>query len=145
MARKYTRLSVKKIAAAIPGTGGLIARICKITGYSWGAVRDFINAHPDLEKMVRDEEEIIDDAAESTVIKKILDGDDASARWWLARRRRAKYGETLAVTGKDGGPIKTEDVTNYTDDERISKLTAILERARQNRDRQVATPADTDG
>ena len=92
------KLSRAKIKAAIPNSGGLIAAIAKRSGYSWGAVRDFIQADDELKAMVQDEEETIDDMAESTVITKIKDGDEASARWWLARRRRGKFGDNVDVT-----------------------------------------------
>ena len=92
------RLSRAKIRAAIPESGGLIARIAKAAGYSWGAVRDFIAADAELAQMVLDEENRIDDMAESAVIKKISEGDDGAARWWLARRRRAKFGDNVDVT-----------------------------------------------
>lgn len=95
---KYERLNRKKITAAIPGSGGLVAVIAKRCGYSWGAVRDFIRGDEELTAMVKDEEETIDDMAESTVISKIKDGDEASARWWLARRRRNRYGDNVDVT-----------------------------------------------
>lgn len=105
---KYKRLTKKAIKEAIPGTGGLIAAICKKTGYSWGAVRDFIRADEELTKMIQDEEETIDDLAESTVISAIKDKDMQTARWWLARRRRQKYGDNVDITS---GGEKIETVT----------------------------------
>jgi hypothetical protein len=99
------KLSRSKIRAAIPSSGGLIAVIAKRAGYSWGAVRDFIKADPELSAMIQDEEETIDDMAESTVIGKIKDGDEASARWWLARRRRNRYGDSVDVTS-GGAPVR---------------------------------------
>jgi hypothetical protein len=92
------KLNRKLIKAAIPGSGGLIAQIAKKTGYSWGAVRDFIARDPELTTMRQDEEETIDDMAEATVITQIKDGNEAAARWWLARRRRTKYGDNVDVT-----------------------------------------------
>ena len=97
------KLSKAKIRAAIQGSGGLISRICTKTGYSWGAVRNMIDADPELLALVQDEEETIDDAAESTVIKKIIDGDEQSAKWWLARRRKQKFGDAVDVTS--GGKV----------------------------------------
>lgn len=44
---------------------------------------------------------------------------------------------SLALTGKDGGPIQTEDV-GLTDDERANRITALLDAARARRDRQAA-------
>ena len=102
---KYARLSRAKIKAAIPESGGLIARIAKASGYSWGATRDFIAADPELAEMVRDEEERIDDMAESAIIKRISEGDEGSAKWWLSRRRRSKFGDSVDVTS-GGEPLK---------------------------------------
>ena len=110
---KYERLNRRKITAAIPGSGGLVAVIAKRCGYSWGAVRDFIRADEELTAMVKDEEETIDDMAESTVISKIKDGDEASARWWLARRRRNRYGDNVDVTS---GGERLEILVKYATD-----------------------------
>ena len=99
------RIARAKIKAAIPESGGLIARIAKAAGYSWGATRDFIAADPELAEMVRDEEEKIDDMAESAIIKRISEGDEGSAKWWLSRRRRAKFGDSVDVTS-GGEPLK---------------------------------------
>jgi hypothetical protein len=93
--KSYSR---RKIKAAIPGSGGIIAEICRRTGYAWGTVRDAINSDPELLRMMRDEEETIDDIAENVVIKKITGGDETSAKWWLARRRRQRYGDNVDVT-----------------------------------------------
>jgi len=92
------RISRAKLKAAIPGSGGIITRICKTTGYTWGAVRDFIRADPELAQMLADEEALIDDAAESQVLKAISEGDMQTARWWLARRRRQRYGDQVDIT-----------------------------------------------
>lgn len=95
---KYARLSYKKIKAAIPGCGGIISIIVRKTGYSWGAVRDFIARYPDLVSMMEDEENTVDDMAEGTVIEDIRKGDSSVARWWLARRRRKKFGDNVDIT-----------------------------------------------
>jgi hypothetical protein len=95
------RISRAKIKAAIPNSGGIIARIAKTAGYSWGAVRDYIEADPELLQMVRDEEDIVDDVAETVLISKIQSGDESTARWWLARRRRNRYGDNLDLTSKN--------------------------------------------
>ena len=95
---KYMRLSRRKIKEAIPNSGGIISEISRRTGYSWTAVRDFINSDPELLRMLHDEEETIDDIAENVVIKKIVSGDETSAKWWLGKRRRQRYGDNVDVT-----------------------------------------------
>lgn len=92
------KLSRVKIKDAIPNTGGLIAAICKKTGYSWGAVRDFIARDEELTAMLKDEQDTIDDMAESTMIKAIRDGDKSAAQWWLSRRRRGQFGDNVDIT-----------------------------------------------
>ena len=104
---KYARLSKAKIKAAIVGSGGIISVICRRTGYSWGAVRDFIRKNQDLSDLLDEEQQSVDDMAELTLIERIRKGDDQTAKWWLARRRRSVFGDgvNLEVTGKDGGAI----------------------------------------
>ena len=92
------RLSRAKIKAAIPGSGGIVAQICRATGYTWGAVRDFIEADDELRQLLEDEEARVDDLAEATVITSIKDGNTQDAKWWLARRRRERFGANVDVT-----------------------------------------------
>ena len=92
------RMSRAKIKAAIPNTGGIIALICKRSGYAWESVRNFIRDDPELSAMVKNEEETIDDMAESTVINEIKNGNESTARWWLARRRKVKFGDNVDIT-----------------------------------------------
>jgi hypothetical protein len=41
------------------------------------------------------------------------------------------------ITGKDGGPIETKDVDGVTDEERVARITTLLDDARARRDRQA--------
>lgn len=107
--RKISRSKVKK---AIENSGGLIARVAKSAGYTWGAVRNLIAADEELSRMMMEESERINDAAENTIISRIMDGDDSAARWWLSRTRRAKFGDNVDVTS-GGQPIKI--VVEYAD------------------------------
>jgi len=125
---KISRAKVKK---AIVGSGGIIARICKTTGYSWAAVRDMIKADAELTEMVVNEEETVDDAAENTLITKILGGDDAVARWWLARRRSKRYGNKLDVTS-DGKTIAPETMKPSEIAERVAAILAITQKKNDN-------------
>jgi len=109
------RIQRKRIITAIENSGGLIARVAKTAGYTWGAVRDFIQADPELSKLMQEEAERVNDAAENTIISKIMEGDDAAARWWLARTRRAKFGDNVDVTS-GGGAL--EIVVKYADGKR---------------------------
>jgi len=94
------RISRAKLKAAITNSGGIITQVCKASGYTWAAVRDFIQADPELAQMLADEEARIDDLAEAQVIKAISEGDMQTARWWLARRRRQRYGDQVDITNR---------------------------------------------
>ena len=45
--------------------------------------------------------------------------------------------QKFEFAGPGGGPIQTKDVTELTDDERADRIAAILDKARERRDRQA--------
>lgn len=93
-----TRVNKRKLAAAIPGSGGIIAQIANKTGYQWHTVKAHIEADPELTQLLEDEEARVDDLAEATVITSIREGNTQDAKWWLARRRRGRFGDNVDVT-----------------------------------------------
>jgi hypothetical protein len=70
------------------------------------------------------------------VVTMYLDDTPAMARE-IMDRLEGKIADKSEITGKDGGPIKTEDVS-LTDGERAARLAAIFDRIRTRRDRQTA-------
>ena len=93
------RISYERIKKAIPGSGGIVLRVMKKAKYNnWLAVRDFIQANPDLVEMMRSEEETLDDFAENNLGNEINQGNIEVSKWWLSRRRRNRYGESVDVT-----------------------------------------------
>lgn len=92
-------ISYAKVKKAIPGSGGVIARIVKKCGNNnWVSMRDFIAKNPELAEMLRTEEEGVDDKAEGNLIDRIDRGDMEISKWWLARRRRQKYGDSVDIS-----------------------------------------------
>lgn len=77
------------------------------------------------------------------IAKAASGGTWTAAAWWLERRRSEEYGRrdkvdtNIELTGKDGGPIQSEDVT-LNDHDRATRILAVLERARSRASR----PAD---
>ncbi len=103
----------KKIAKAIPESGGLISVIAKRCGYHWHSVRTHIDRNPELLQALENEENAVDDLAESVMIGAMREKDRAAAQWWLARRRRKKYGDNVDVTtGGDKLP-QTQIIVTY--------------------------------
>ena len=89
--RNLIRSRVKK---AITGSYGIVSRVSSRTGYSWKAVRDFIQNDEELLSLMKQEEELVDDLAETNLIDEISKGNIDVTRWWLARRR-ARYSDKV--------------------------------------------------
>ncbi len=51
------------------------------------------------------------------LFKKAMDGDTIAMIWWTKARAGWSEKTRTEVTGKDGGPIRTVDVTKLTDEE----------------------------
>ena len=102
---KYTN---EQFAAAIRGSGGIIATIAGRVGCDWHTAEKRIRTSPTLAWLYEDEASKIDDLAESVVIKAMQEGDTNVAKWWLERRRRAKFATRVEteVSGPDGGPVE---------------------------------------
>jgi hypothetical protein len=69
------------------------------------------------------------------VVRKAVDQakrGDQQARKWLSDYLIGPPVQRQEVTGADGGPVQTEDVT-MDNDERADRITAILDRARARR------------
>lgn len=99
----------------------------------------------DHEKFKAEWDEALEDACD------ILEGrawqrsetSDPLLIFLLKAHRPGKYRERSELTGLNGGPIETKNVSELSDDERIARVAAIFERARQARDRQAASANDT--
>lgn len=72
-----------------------------------------------------------------TKIRKIYAPDTTAAIFWLKNRQPEKWRDVLKaeLTGKDGGPIETHELT---DAERAARVTALLDSARARRARPSA-------
>jgi len=61
----------------------------------------------------------------AVIAKAAHDGDWRAALEYLKRRDRATWGDNVQVTGKDGGPIETTNIT-LTPEERARRIKALL-------------------
>lgn len=91
--------SRKLVLDAIPNTGGVVSRIAEKIGYNWHTTHAVIQADPVLMAAYQDECERVNDIAEHNIIKAIAEGDRDESRWWLKTRRRAKFGDSVDVSG----------------------------------------------
>lgn len=62
------------------------------------------------------------------IITKAMPGDWKAAAWFLERKYTAQWSkyERHVLTGKDGGPIQTSDITEADLDQRIAEAQARL-------------------
>ncbi len=125
MANGYT---AQVFIDAISGTGGIVSAIARKVGCDWNTAKKYIDTYPTVRAAYDAECEAMLDLAESAVLRNIKlaaqgEGDTADAKWYLTKRgKRRGYGDAVEVTGKDGGPIQTEnktalDLSRLTDDE----------------------------
>jgi hypothetical protein len=113
------RYAVSDFEPHIANSGGIISTIAKRVGCGWVTARKFIDGSPTLTELYNDECESVLDMAESVLIKSIQGGDTQDAKWLLSKKGKQRgYGDSVEVTGKDGGPIyvvKWDEPTNDTD------------------------------
>ena len=100
---------------AIPGTGGIVSAIARKVGCDWNTAKKYIDQYPTVRAAYDAECEAMLDLAESTVLKNIKDGDTQDAKWYLTKKgKRRGYGDTVALTGEGGGPVR--QVIEYVND-----------------------------
>lgn len=111
MSNQYTAAQFIK---AIPGSGGIVSTIAARVGCDWHTARKYIDDFPTVAQVYRDETEKVKDRAESVLIASINDGNTQDAKWYLSKKAKERgYGDALALTGEDGGPI----IIQWTDAE----------------------------
>jgi len=131
--------SKRTIMAAIAGSNGIVTVIARRLGVSWSTAKLWIDSDDTLRRAWQDERETLLDSAEAVLAKKILqEQDDKTAKWVLANLGKERgYGKRVELTGADGGPVEIADA-GLTDDERVERIAAILDRARARATRQAA-------
>ena len=119
-------------AGAYIETAAAAAGISKVTLYSWlhrGAAGEepfaaFLNA-VDVAQSEADLRDL------AVIRKAAAEGTWAAAAWRLERRHPDQWGRRLVeVSGRDGGPIEHEDLTNVPTEALIAETEAILAQAR---------------
>lgn len=94
-----TRLSAKKVLAAIPESGGIVSIIAKKLGVSWSTAKAAIDAYPEAQQAYADELERMLDLAESKLYDSINRGDTQDVKWFLSKKgKRRGYAEHIDIT-----------------------------------------------
>lgn len=108
---------------------GNLSKACRETGLSKSTFLDHVNADPKLADQYARAREIGLDAEADRAIEEALQAQDAglgrlaldARKWYLSKLLPKKFGDKMhtELTGKDGGPIRTEttDVSKLSEDE----------------------------
>jgi len=97
---------------------GIVSIACKRLGVSRAWFYQLRNSDPEFKQECDDVNEVVLDFVEHNLHKNIKKGKEASTIFYLKTRGKNRgYVERLETTGKDGGPIKTEQ--NISEVERV--------------------------
>lgn len=103
----YNYIDVHYALVASMGDYGYMAHLL---GRSRTAVKQYVEAHPDLLDLRRDIRDSIIDAVETKELESALSGDGTSRRFVLTTLGKDRgYSTRVEQTGKDGGPIEHSD------------------------------------
>ena len=124
------RYSSAEVIAACDDSAGVMAVVARKLGCDRATVLNYAKRYPTVRAALDQADEAATDEAESKSIELIR------ALYWPAIEYRLKtkgrkrgYIERTEheLTGPDGGPIKTEDVTLLSDEELARRVKALLQ------------------
>lgn len=102
-----SKLSKKKVIAAIENSGGIVSNIARNADVSRTAIYKFLKKYPDLVDLIQEEKDQVSDMAENQLIVAIQNGEPWGVKYWLSTQVKSRFSYRLENTGKDGGPIET--------------------------------------
>lgn len=111
-------LTVEQIANALEKKAGNITGAAKALKVTRQALHHRISNDETLQKIVTDAREALVDVAESQLLKQIKLGNTATIIFALKTQGKSRgYVERSEVSGPNGGPIETKNVTDLSDAE----------------------------
>jgi hypothetical protein len=123
-------LTVKQIEPIIGEKRGNIAAVARHFKVSRQALYKHINKSPVLQAALDEARETMVDNAEGELYEQALSGNTSALIFFLKTQgKRRGYTERQEVTGADGGPVETRDVSERnarTDAAHIAEVLAIL-------------------
>lgn len=101
----------KDVLLALEASLGVVTTACKKAQIDRTTFYRYLKEDADFARQVKDIENVALDFAESSLHKQIQAGVPASTIFYLKTKGRERgYIERQEMTGKDGGPIQTENV-----------------------------------
>lgn len=110
------RLNKIRFLSELESRMGLIMLTCKATGISHTTIQAWSNDDSEFrEKLIQSSEHTLD-VVEQALLKNVLDGDVTAQIFYLKTKGRNRgFGNQLAITGVNGGPVQTEQVIKISD------------------------------
>jgi hypothetical protein len=128
MARKSTprTLTDEAIAKALMASGGVYKDAAAILNCSRGTIWSRVCKSPDLFRVAIEADTATGAKAVENIKTAIARGDVRTSQWWCNCRIHDHFSQRQEVTGSNGGPIKTQDVTDSMTEEQIDAALARL-------------------
>lgn len=98
-------------------TGMNVNKACKSAGFPQSTVQTWIDNSEELRLKIGVWQSEPSRLARSSWIAKLAEGDYIASRDWLTKTERDEFSERVENTGKDGGPIQYEDLSQLSDDQ----------------------------
>jgi len=112
---KITHAKKRAMIQALQKTLGIVTTACKQVEITRRTHYNWMNEDPDYAQAVNDVAEQAIDFVESQLFKQIREGNTASTLFYLKTKAKHRgYVERQEWTGKDGGPIQTQQDFDYS-------------------------------
>jgi len=122
------KASVRKILAAISGTGGLKTAIAIKLGVHYRTVLNYEKKYETVRQAIGEETEKILDKCESNLFLRIQEGDEDTSKWVLSRKGKQRgYSEKIETEQK--GSLKVEHTVKIEDT--IKKYKGVIDELEQ--------------
>ena len=110
--RPFGTLTVALVTEAMMKSAGIQSHAAQRLGVNRTTVWRFIQAHPEMQDVIDEVNEITNDIAESELLKAIKAGDQSAVRFRLTHKAKDRgYGQKpIELGGIDGAAIKLEQV-----------------------------------
>lgn len=108
----------KTFIEALKSSLGVVMSASKKTGIARSTHYEWCKSDPEYKAAVDEIGEDAVDFVETSLFGQIKDGNTTATIFYLKTKAKHRgYVERQEITGKDGGPIQTQDLSNLTDDE----------------------------
>lgn len=109
------KASVTEVIDQLERSHGNVKHAARQLRTSRQTLHAYINAHPTVAAALADMREGEIDDAELMLYDRMRKSDTLLIFFLKTRARKRGYGDSMEVTGKDGGPVQTEVVIRYAD------------------------------